>query len=118
MEALDCESCSSFRKSCTRWLTSLLVLLEDVLLDDVLLVEDDELALDSKSSIENPVEDELLEEIPLPDSRISIVKPALLEDDVEDDEVPPNGGGPPAPCGPPGPPWPPGPFANVLLKTY
>ena len=51
-----------------------------------------------------PVEDVLLvEDVPLPDNRISSVNPVLLADEVEDDDVPPDGGGPgggpPAPCG-------------------
>ena len=67
-----------------------------------------------------PVEDVLLvEDVPLPDNRISMVNPVLLADEVEDDDVPPDGGGPgggpPAPCGPPDPPGPP---EKALAKTF
>jgi hypothetical protein len=78
LKAVDCEFWSRFRKSCRMLLTSLLVLLDEELLDDVPLVEDDVLASDSKSSIENPVpvEDELpAEEVLSLDNKISIVKP-------------------------------------------
>jgi len=97
-------------------LTSLLVLL-----DDVLLVED-VLAADNRSWIENPVpvEDVLLvEEVPLPDNRISMSNPVPVEDVLSADDPPPDGGGPdggpPAPCGPP---WPPGPPEKAFVKTF
>lgn len=114
-------------KSCKMLLISLLVLLDDVLLDEVLLVEEDVLASANRLSSENPVllDDELLAEDTSPPSKISISKPVPLEDELEDDDEPPDGGGPgggpPAPCGPPappGPPWPPGPAENVLAKMF
>jgi len=66
-----------------------------------------------------PVEDVLLvEDVPLPDNRISSVNPVLL-DDVLLEDVPPDGGGPgggpPAPCGPP---WPPAPPEKAFAKTF
>jgi len=98
-------------------LISLLVLLDDALLDDELLVEEDELALASKSSSENPVplEDELLADEALPSIKITI----SLKDELEDDDEPPDGGGPGGgPPAPPGPPGPPGPPENVLAKMF
>ena len=66
-----------------------------------------------------PVEDVLLvEDVPSPDNRISIVNPVLVEDVLLED-VPADGGGPgggpPAPCGPP---WPPGPPEKAFAKTF
>ena len=53
-----------------------------------------------------PVEEVLLDEdVPLPDNRISMANPVLVEEVLSDDDAPPDGGGPgggpPAPCGPP-----------------
>jgi len=90
-------------------LMSLLVLLDDVLLDDVLLDELLLVALANRSASENPVllVDELLAEEAPPSIKISISKPVPLADELELDDEPPDGGGPPAPPGPPGPPGPP-----------
>jgi hypothetical protein len=77
------------------------VLVEVSLLDDELSVADElpvdeeELAADSRSLMENPVP---------------------VEDEPSADDGPPEGGGPGG--GPPAPPAPPGPPANVLLKRF